>query len=230
MILDKEMNTTELIRACAESDHATPWQAFVLRYQRPISLSVLRTLRRWGISAPDIVEDLVQETYLKLCHDRCRKLLRFAIDHPHAVSGYIKTVAANVAHDYIKSQRTQKRGNGEVGQISSHVEPEARRESSGGAESIRTAILMREIDECLAECSEGTAQARDRLIFWLHYQQGMTATAIAAIPAIGLTTKGVESAIFRLTRQVRLRMTSKPGQPGNRSSSKAKGFGRAESY
>jgi RNA polymerase sigma-70 factor (ECF subfamily) len=224
------MKTTELIKACAESGHATPWQAFVLQYQRPISLSVLRTLRRWGISAPDIVEDLVQETYLKLCHDRCRKLLRFAIDHPHAVNGYIKTIATNVAHDYIKSQRTQKRGNGEVDQFSGHLEPEANRESSGGAESIRTAILMREIDECLAECTEGTAQARDRLIFWLHYQQGMTASAIAALPVVGLSVKGVESAIFRLTRLVKLRMTAKKGQPGSASGSTAKGFGRAESY
>ena len=230
MILNREMKTTDLIRACAESGHAAPWQAFVRQYQRPISLSVLRTLRRWGISAPDIVEDLVQETYLKLCHDRCRKLLRFAMEHPDAVSGYIKTVAANVAHDYIKSQRTQKRGSGDVGQFSGHIEPEARRESSGGAESIRAGILMREIDECLAECTEGTAQVRDRLIFWLHYQQGMTAAAIAAIPVIGLTTKGVESAIFRLTRQVRIRLTSKTSQPRSRTGSTSKGFGRAESY
>ncbi|WP_221312983.1 RNA polymerase sigma factor [Granulicella aggregans] len=230
MIPYKEMKTTELIKACAESDHAMPWQALVLQFQRPISLSVLRTLRRWGISAPDIVEDLVQETYLKLCHDRCRKLLRFAIDHPDAVNGYVKTVATNVTHDYIKSQRTQKRGNGEVGQFSDHVEPEARSESSGGTESIRAAVLMREIDDCLAECTEGTAQARDRLIFWLHYQQGMTATAIAALPVVGLTTKGVESAIFRLTREVRVRMTARKGQPGSPSGSTAKGFGRAESY
>ena len=31
----------------------------------------------------------------------------------------------------------------------------------------------------------------------------MTAKAIAALPTIGLTAKGVEAAIFRLTRQVR---------------------------
>jgi RNA polymerase sigma-70 factor (ECF subfamily) len=226
----EEMKTTDLIRACAESDHTTPWRAFVHLYQRPISISVLRTLRRWGISAPDIVEDLVQETYLKLCHDRCRKLLRFALEHPHAVNGYIKTVATNVAHDYIKSQRTQKRGSGEVDQFSGHADPEAKREGSGGEHSIRAAVLMREIDECLAKCTKGTAQARDRLIFWLHYQQGMTATAIAALPAVALSTKGVESAIFRLTREVRARMTAKTGQPGSRSDSPAKGFGRAESY
>jgi len=42
----------------------------------------------------------------------------------------------------------------------------------------------------------------------------MTTRAIAAIPAIGLTQKGVESAIQRLTHHVRTRLAeSKPEPP-----------------
>ena len=45
--------------------------------------------------------------------------------------------------------------------------------------------------------------ARDRLIFWMYYRQGFTAKAIAAIPSISLTVKGVEGVIQRLTGQLR---------------------------
>jgi len=67
-------------------------------------------------------------------------------------------------------------------------------------------ILLREIDEQLATVSEPAARDRDRQIFWLYYRHGMTARAIALIPGIGLTQKGVESAIVRLTNHVRARL------------------------
>jgi RNA polymerase sigma-70 factor (ECF subfamily) len=67
-------------------------------------------------------------------------------------------------------------------------------------------LLLKEIDHCLEGCLAGPEQERDRLIFWLYYQQGLSARAIADLPTIGLTAKGVESAIFRLTLMVRERM------------------------
>jgi RNA polymerase sigma-70 factor (ECF subfamily) len=41
------------------------------------------------------------------------------------------------------------------------------------------------------------------MIFLLYYRQGLTASEIAALPALGLTTKGVESIIARLTHMIR---------------------------
>jgi RNA polymerase sigma-70 factor (ECF subfamily) len=40
---------------------------------------------------------------------------------------------------------------------------------------------------------------RDRALFWLYYRQGFTAEEIAGMTAIGLTAKGVESALRRVT-------------------------------
>jgi len=48
-----------------------------------------------------------------------------------------------------------------------------------------------------------TVSVRDRNLFWLYYRQGLTADAISRIPAIGLSAKGVESALLRLTRLLR---------------------------
>jgi hypothetical protein len=40
-------------------------------------------------------------------------------------------------------------------------------------------------------------------IFWFFYEQGYTAKEISLLPAVGLTVKGVEAALLRLTRHVR---------------------------
>src|SRR5437667_159549 len=74
---------------------------------------------------------------------------------------------------------------------------------------------------------------RSRLIFWLYYRSGLSASAIASIPNIGLTTKGVESALLRLTRLVRIAFTE-PAGPGEEkrqdSSQDQKGYRQAESF
>lgn len=225
------MSAEELIRACAESNDSAAWEEFVARFHRPVSLSIVRAAYQWGAIPQQIVDDLVQETYLKLCTDKCRLLREFAIQHPEAVMGYIKTVAVNVAHDHFKSLHSQKRGSGETAQLQEDFEPQAQSGDTGGQAAMEREILLAEIDRCLETCSEGPDQERDRLIFWLHYQQGMSAKAIAALPTVGLTAKGVESAIFRLTRQVRERIaglrsqTPVPTQPTGE-----RGFRPAESY
>jgi RNA polymerase sigma-70 factor (ECF subfamily) len=224
------MSAEELIRSCSDSKDGAAWEEFVSRFRRPVSLSIMRTAFNWGGVPSQVVDDLVQETYLKLFDDRCRLVQDFAAQHPEAVVGYIKTIAVNVAHDYFKSLHCQKRGSGEAAQSLGEVEPTAHSGSLGGPDAMEREILLREIDACLETCTEGPDSKRDRLIFWLHYQQGMSAKAIAALPTVGLTAKGVESVILRLTRLVReqiVRIRSatsgeiKPGQEG---------FRPAESY
>jgi RNA polymerase sigma-70 factor (ECF subfamily) len=224
------MSAEELIHACAESNDGPAWQEFVARFHRPISLSILRIAYQWGSIPSQVVDDLVQETYLKLCADKCRLLQEFAVQHPEAVLGYMKTIAVNVAHDHFKSLHSQKRGSGETGQLQEDFDPQAQTGDLGGQVAMERQVLLREIDRCLETCSEGSDKERDRLIFWLYYQQGMSAKAIAALPTVGLGAKGVESAILRLTRLVREQIagfrsqTSVSPQPGE------KGFRPAESY
>ena len=183
-----------------------------------------------GSIPQQVVDDLVQETYLKLCADKCRLLREFAVQHPEAVLGYIKTIAVNVAHDHFKALHSQKRGSGETGQLLEDVEPPAQSGDLGGQAAMERQVLLKEIDRCLETCSEGSDQERDRLIFWLYYQQGMSAKAIAALPTVGLTAKGVESAIFRLTRLVREQLTGLRSQTSASPQPGEKGFRPAESY
>jgi len=223
------MSAEDLIQGCAESSDGAAWEEFVCRFQRPISLSILRIAYQWGGIPQQIVDDLVQETYLKLCADKCRLLRDFAVQHPEAVPGYIKTIAVNVAHDHYKALHSQKRGSGETAQLDD-VEPRAQSGDMGGQAAMEREVLLKQIDHCLETCSEGPDQERDRLIFWLYYQQGMSAKAIAALPTVGLTAKGVESVIFRLTRLVREQIAGLRSQTSGSPQAGEKGFRPAESY
>lgn len=224
------MSAHELVRACAESGDNAAWDEFVSRFNRPIALSVIRVAYQWGEVPREVMDDLVQDIYLKFCANKCRLLLDFGLQHPDAVLGYIKTIAANAAHDYFKSRYSQKRGFGQAHEPLDDARTEAAGSDGGSPAAMEQEILLNQIDEFLPCCSPEPDRARDRLIFWLYYRQGMSAKAIAAMPAIGLSAKGVESVIVRLTRLLRHYIAeTRSGTVGQDRSGK-KGFRRAESY
>jgi RNA polymerase sigma-70 factor, ECF subfamily len=198
------MSAEELIHACAELGDGAAWEEFVSRFRIPISLSIKRTACQWGKDPAQFVDDLLQETYLKLCADKCRLLLEFAQQHPEdAVLRYIKTIAINVAHDHFKSLHSQKRGAGETDQLLEDFDPAAQSRGFGGPEAMECEVFLKQVDGHLQNCAAGSNQERDCLIFWFYYLQGMSAKAIAALATIKLTAKGVEAVIFRLTRCLR---------------------------
>ena len=176
------------------------------------------------------MEDLVQETYLRICADNCRLLADFAAQHPEAVLGYIKTIAANIARDHFKAVYAKKRGAGQTEKPLDEAVLSTSVKSPGNAQTIEHEILLQQIDKCLGSCAEGPDKDRDRLIFWLHYQQGMSAKSIAALPAVGLTAKGIESAIFRMTRLVRERIVELREGSSKNEQRDSEGFRPAESY
>jgi len=224
------MSEEALVRACAEGNDSAAWSEFVSRFHRRISLSILRTAYRWSDLPQQTVDDLVQETYLKLCASKCRMLLEFASQHPDAIGGYVKTIATNVARDHFKSLYSKKRGSGEVSQIAEHGDPQAPLTAIGGQQAMEREILLKQINKCLEWCSQGPDHERDCTIFWLYYLQGMSAKDIATLPTICLSAKGVESVIFRLTRMVREQLVGFQLQKGSSLMPGEKGFLQAESY
>jgi DNA-directed RNA polymerase specialized sigma24 family protein len=166
---------------------------------------------------------------LKLCADRCERLYQFALKHPQAVEAYVRTIAMNVANDYFKAEWTRKRGGGHVVQLPDTIEPKAEDSSSGGLQSIQRDVLVHEIEVCLADCTKGRTQNRDQLIFRLHYRVGMSAEEIASLSTLGLSIKGVESVLHRLTQAVRRRLAKPPDLGGERPDSGPEGLGPVNS-
>jgi RNA polymerase sigma-70 factor (ECF subfamily) len=196
----KALSSDELIRACVGSGDTAAWEEFVQRFRPLIAGTVMRTARRYGECPLHLLDDLIQDTFLKVCADHCRILRDFQPDSPEAIFGLLKKVAFCVTHDHFRGGYTGKRWTGHR-EMALDTYAESTIAGPEGLPQVEREILIHEIDEHLTSGSE-----RDRQIFWLYYRHGMTARAIAAIPGIGLTQKGVESVILRLTSHVRNRL------------------------
>jgi RNA polymerase sigma-70 factor (ECF subfamily) len=195
----------DLALACFGSGDEAAWLEFVRRFNPLIARVVLRVARQWGEASPHVVDDLIQETYVKICSERKRLLQSFTSAHKDAIYGFIKVFAANLAHDHFRASRAEKRG-GSIGNTvqSNDVDVAASATLSRCSEALfERKVLIRQIDACMKSLSSGPYAERDQRIFWLYYRVGLAASAIAELPSIGLTTKGVESTLLRLTRQIR---------------------------
>ena len=191
----------DLIRACAKPGNQAAWEEFVRRVQPVIASTVYRTAQRFGNSSRDLLDDLIQETLLKVCANQFRILREFQADSPEAIFGLLKSVALSVVHDHFRSQLAAKRGSGKTDVVlEAYTGTEAA--DTSVAASVERRILMKEIDRFLSEMAPPVSPSEHR-IFWLYYRHGLTARAIAEISGIDLSQKGVESAIHRLTVRVR---------------------------
>lgn len=194
----------DLVAACVQKGEGAAWEEFVRRFQPVIAATALRTARRWSDPSPQLIDDLVQETFLKLCADEARLLRAFRPSHEGAIFGYIKVLTANLVHDHYKARASRKRG-GDVKIASSSTDHYAQRIASN--DDLDRKVLVSEVDACLRSLGLDSNGLRDRRIFWLYYRAGLSAGAIADIPAIGVGIKGVESILLRLTRLVRGKLT-----------------------
>jgi RNA polymerase sigma-70 factor (ECF subfamily) len=192
----QELAPVRLARLCANND-SDAWLEFIHRYQRPITLVILRTLREAASTSTLLIDDLVQETYAALCANGCRLLRDFVEEYPSSLDAMVRVVAANLTHDHLRAQNALKRG-GDFQQVEYDSPALAQLPSPYDHEAIERHMQLKEIDTTLEGARERqTASARDCVIFWLHFRFGMSANAISRMSTFHLTSKGVESSLRR---------------------------------
>jgi RNA polymerase sigma-70 factor (ECF subfamily) len=203
----------ELVHNCLSGRDEAAWVEFIRRFQPLIASVVFRVSRQWGESSPGMIDDLVQETYLKLCTEGLRILDKFEAIDQVSIYRYVKVFAANLAHDHFKASHAQKRGgSAETAPLNTDTTTERATWKDSETKNLERKILIGEIAACLAAEVSGPKAERDCRIFWLYYRVGLSASAIATLPSIGLSTKGVESTILRLTRAVRRQLAPKKAE------------------
>jgi RNA polymerase sigma-70 factor, ECF subfamily len=192
----RNLAPVQLARLCAQKD-SEAWLEFIRRYQRPITLVIVRTLREAGFTSTLLIDDLVQETYAALCADGLRLLRDFVEEYPASLDVMVRVVASNLTHDFLRAQNAKKRG-GDFHQVAYDSRAIAQIPSPHGHKTIELQLQLKEIDETLHATGEHQISgARDRAIFWLHFRLGMSSTAIARMSTFQLTSKGVESSLRR---------------------------------
>lgn len=212
----RRVPVNELARACACSADAAEWEELLRRCAPVTSMVAARVSRIWlGRATPSMVDDIVQEVFLKLCEQQRRILREFVPRGEDSFLGLVRIVSASVANDYFRRQHSVKRG-GKVVTIGLEDGPGANVSvgPAGGAE-MQKAVLFSELDRKMRSAPEAIGE-RDRAIFWLYYLQGLTAEEIAGLPAAELSAKGVESALRKVTTWLRKELQARkpPNSPG----------------
>lgn len=188
------LSNQELIQRCLASDQIV-WTEFLRRFERPISMVVIRTLRRRLRPTPTLVEDLVQNTYLKLLDDNCKALRTFKAQHENSIYGYLQVMASNITQDYLRKLDAKKRDS-RIEQDIEELPPDLISDSSATRKAEhRTEI--RQVEERLKRITTGTEQE----IFWLYNRWGLTAKEISQI--FQMNIKSVENMLARILRLLR---------------------------
>ena len=203
-----QISVNELAMACAQSASAEEWREFLRRTTPLASLVAVRVSRMWMIAPTAVlIDDIVQEVFLKFCDQERRILRDFEPRGEDSFLGLFRIVATSVANDYFRRMRSTKRG-GKV--VTSALVPEntgSHPDRKPETEQVHRTILVAQLDRRMRSAG-GAVSARDRTLFWLYYEQGFTAEEISTLPSIGLTAKGVESALRRIVLWLRAEVAS----------------------
>jgi RNA polymerase sigma-70 factor, ECF subfamily len=222
-----DLSPAELFSICTQGSDAASWEEFIRRFNPVIARSVLRVTLRHGPSDKSLVDDLIQETYLKICANGCNLLRTFSPTHPDSAFGFLKVVAASVAQDHFKSRLASKRApEATASSVDRIATPDPTEYPGSQLSRTERGVLIGQIDRKLKAVLPPEESQRSLTVFWLYYRSGLTASAIASLPSLNLTTKGVESMLFRMTRIVRENLCQTSGAtPDDK-----KGFRQAESF
>jgi len=196
------LSLRDIWRKCLDTPaNEEVWQELLDRIH-PVLLRIARNVAHSsGLDRREDIDDLVQEICAKISHPASLRSIRLPSEDAQAEK-YFHATAANAARDALKTRFASKRGERLTIYMEDHLSELA---DFIAAPAIEREILFRQIDELL------DATTNERIVFWLYFRQGLTSKEIASIPAVGLTSKGVESAIQRMTASVRNRLKAKRG-------------------
>jgi len=194
----EEIPIRELLQLCLSTNAEGHWREFFRRIQPLIASVIINTVRRWKNPAPSLVDDLIQDTYIKLFANDKKALRSIKNEHENTIFGYLKVIASNVAKDHFRKPENK----ADEIELSDAVVP------PGPQDRERLEFLHKkeQVQEILEKLSSSETYQRDIAIFWFFYEQGYTAKEISFMPHLELTIKGVEAVIFRLTQYVRERL------------------------
>lgn len=196
--------TKRLFVKCAEGVSAACDEAYAA-----VKPAIQRTVRRvcFQYGSPHEAEDLIQDVSLKVIA-RQAELPSVLPDDEPAVVAYISILAANVARDFFRSRDASKRGHRTTSQLDEASERHV--SEIVGHTPLDRQVFLTQLEELLS------GSDRERAIFRLYYRQGFTADEIAQIPALQLTTKGVESLLHRMSKSLREKANRKANSAGGR--------------
>jgi RNA polymerase sigma factor (sigma-70 family) len=208
------LNSTELFQKCAaDRENTALWSEFLKRYARRMKQFIRGMLRQCYGSYAGAVNtfilgglqesDLFQNIIVRLVEKDCAVMKRFSGSTEEEMLAYLAVISRSVVMDAIRRHKAIKRrptaeSEGlfplSIAPGKAVVEPEMERE-----------ILTRELlgmAHQFINSNSGKVSARDRLVFELHFLEGLSLQQISRCKGVNLTKGGVEKLIRRIVDRV----------------------------
>jgi RNA polymerase sigma-70 factor (ECF subfamily) len=198
----------KVIAGCIAEPGGRAREEFVCRFQKPIASMIVKTLRGYGVLQPDLIEDLIQDTYVRIFDDRSRILRQLKVIDENTIFGFVQSVAFSTVVDHFRSQFALKRG-GREGVVASDIAG-ATAVTANPSAAYEERLLLQKIETLLEEITLPPNAERDRRIFQLQ-MAGHSTRNIAETDGIGLSEKGVISVLHRLKAELRVRLIAPKG-------------------
>ena len=198
-----DLDAPELVRRCAtDLQNEELWQQFYSRYRRKILLFLLRAFRMMGGHSDEFLrfaDDWLQEVFTKLVQNEGHVIRSFRGTTEVSVNAFLASIALSIVVDQLRSQSALRRRAqvvplDQVQEVSSpRVDPIAR---------FSALLELIDVEKALRTDEESKNPERDLLIFKLHFVEGFSASEIASIPGLKLTTSGSEKVLSRVRNRL----------------------------
>src|SRR5258708_5135725 len=99
-----KLSTQELIDRCIARDERA-WEEFLCLFGKHLDRTCAMWIRRHGRqSSKDLIEELKQNTYLRLCHNDYHSLRSYHGTHERSIYAFLGKTASWVVHDYYRDR------------------------------------------------------------------------------------------------------------------------------
>lgn len=183
----------DTVKVCLEAPSEAAWIDFVRCFQPLIAAKIRAVVGIYRSQDKALIDDLVQDTFLRLCKDDCKVLRDYQPRGEDCMIAYIRVVAKSTALDYFSYAGAKKRD----AALEVPVEDFDPPSSSGKTEQ---EVLLREIDDLLRRIEDNPIA---RKIFWWRHRDRYTVEEISRFPQVNLTSSGVESCLSRMLDKLR---------------------------
>ena len=197
------LEAPDLLRECGKDlQNAELWEQFYSRFRRKILLYLLRAFRMSGGHSGKFVryaDDWLQEVFTKLVQNDGHVIRSFRGTTEMSINAFLATIAFSIVSDQLRFQQAVRR----TALIIPLDELEDFNVSQAGT-GVRISALLELIDveRALLADEKSKNPERDLLIFKLHFIEGRSAREMASIPALKLTTSGLEKVLDRVRNRL----------------------------
>jgi RNA polymerase sigma-70 factor (ECF subfamily) len=188
----------DVVKVCLEAPSEAAWINFVRCFQPLIAAKIRAVVGIYRSQDKALIDDLVQDTFLRLCKDDARALRAYQPRGEDTLVAYIRVVAKSAALQHFETIAAKKRAGLEV--------PVEDVDPPSPPEKTEQAVLMREIGDLLRVVEDNPVA---RSVFWLRWREGFTAEEISRLPHVNLNPKGVESCLDRMLKKLCLALGEK---------------------